>query len=609
MSRIKRLIIVVVCAAILLANLCYAENAAPIYDAAIGKLANYRDRSDVESALEGFSDIKSDYGKVALLKLYTEAILDIHDENFQAAVSILTILGKNDDFVVLLNGLNDEYYLPNCDELILYSNARISEDKGDYATAKSIYESIFGIWDTGSRYLFVCEQTGEGDSVLAPTIVIEDEAGEQDKDIQLQYSDIIMMLKEQGYSAVEDYALQFKGHTYILFDQFCMTWIEAEEFCEANKGRLVCINNQEEQTIIETLLGNGTLGMYWIGGYRTGNKSFAWVDGSAFEYSNWDKNNPPDNYRKVEDYLQILRTPNPKQKNSVAYSWNDAPVDNTIPNESFFTPENVGFVCEWSQESFRQMCKDIEDEEQVIESDLDGGNSNPSRDYLEKIPVEAIETLAFRTGPNTSYTELYSLPKETIVQAIEVEYGNGVPWVLLEWTYQGKVCRGYTGTKRLLSANGIPDALHLQETMALERNVVVYRDFAPFPMGIADNIGYYTDDDNKLRGNKYGGACFAGCRAGLTSLGIDSIGNVRGCESMYDDSFIEGNLRDKPLKEIWESPDAFAYNRRFVKTLLTGRCQICPKGPYCAGGCRSYNYFVHGMLYESPRCVRNCERT
>lgn len=135
------------------------------------------------------------------------------------------------------------------------------------------------------------------------------------------------------------------------------------------------------------------------------------------------------------------------------------------------------------------------------------------------------------------------------------------------------------------------------------------RDFAPFPMGIADNIGYYTDDDNKLRGNKYGGACFAGCRAGLTSLGIDSIGNVRGCESMYDDSFIEGNLRDKPLKEIWESPDAFAYNRRFVKTLLTGRCQICPKGPYCAGGCRSYNYFVHGMLYESPRCVRNCERT
>ena len=130
------------------------------------------------------------------------------------------------------------------------------------------------------------------------------------------------------------------------------------------------------------------------------------------------------------------------------------------------------------------------------------------------------------------------------------------------------------------------------------------RDSAPFPIGIADNIGYHTDDDNRLRGNKYGGACFSGCRARLTSIGIDSVGNVRGCESMYDDAFIEGNLRDTTLKDIWNSPNAFLYNRQFTKTLLTGKCRMCPKGPYCAGGCRSYNYFVHGKLYESPICTR-----
>ena len=124
-------------------------------------------------------------------------------------------------------------------------------------------------------------------------------------------------------------------------------------------------------------------------------------------------------------------------------------------------------------------------------------------------------------------------------------------------------------------------------------------------MGIADNIGYYTEREGSLRGNRSGKATFSGCSAGLTVIGIDSAGNVRGCESMYDERFIEGNLRERKLSEIWEDPDAFAYNRRFLREQLTGACSACPHGDYCAGGCRSYNYFVHGRLYEAPACARN----
>ena len=123
-------------------------------------------------------------------------------------------------------------------------------------------------------------------------------------------------------------------------------------------------------------------------------------------------------------------------------------------------------------------------------------------------------------------------------------------------------------------------------------------------MGIADNIGYFTETEGYLRGNQSGEAVFPGCSAGLTAIGIDSAGNVRGCESMYDERFIEGNLRKRTLKEIWEDPDAFAYNRRFSPAMLTGPCAGCGMGPWCAGGCRSYNYFVHGRLYESPACAR-----
>ncbi len=128
---------------------------------------------------------------------------------------------------------------------------------------------------------------------------------------------------------------------------------------------------------------------------------------------------------------------------------------------------------------------------------------------------------------------------------------------------------------------------------------------APFLLGIADNIGYYTENEGSLRGNRSGRAFFGGCRAGLTSVGIDSEGNVRGCESMYDEAFNEGNLRERPLREIWEDPHAFRYNRAFTPELLTGTCRSCSFGEVCGGGCRSYNHFVHGKLYESPRCARN----
>ena len=125
---------------------------------------------------------------------------------------------------------------------------------------------------------------------------------------------------------------------------------------------------------------------------------------------------------------------------------------------------------------------------------------------------------------------------------------------------------------------------------------------APFGMGVADNIGYYTKDEGSIRGNLSGRAVFCGCSAGITSIGIDSLGNVRGCESQYDDRFIEGNLRSVRLAEIWNDPSAFTYNRRFSDDLLTGKCEDCVHRRACKAGCRSYNFFVHQKLYESPFC-------
>ena len=124
---------------------------------------------------------------------------------------------------------------------------------------------------------------------------------------------------------------------------------------------------------------------------------------------------------------------------------------------------------------------------------------------------------------------------------------------------------------------------------------------APFMVGVADNIGYYTEEEGEVRG--ISGIKYGGCSAGLNAIGIDSVGNVRGCESMYDERFNEGNLRERRLVDIWTDPDAFSYNRKFDESMLTGGCEGCEYGSVCAGGCRSYNYFSGGKLYENPLCA------
>ena len=73
------------------------------------------------------------------------------------------------------------------------------------------------------------------------------------------------------------------------------------------------------------------------------------------------------------------------------------------------------------------------------------------------------QKLAFRTGPNTSYPDLFTLPQSTEIIAYEYEEGNGVTWVLVEFEFEGRPCRGYTGLKRMQVHGDIPWANHLYE--------------------------------------------------------------------------------------------------------------------------------------------------
>ncbi len=124
-------------------------------------------------------------------------------------------------------------------------------------------------------------------------------------------------------------------------------------------------------------------------------------------------------------------------------------------------------------------------------------------------------------------------------------------------------------------------------------------------MGIADTIGYYMTGDGYLRGNPSGRGFYGGCGAGLRSAAIDSHGNVRGCEAMRADCFIEDNLRHRSLVGIWNDPGAFRYNRSFDVKDLSGQCASCPHAGVCKGGCRAMNYHTCGDMLHTVNCLRN----
>jgi radical SAM protein with 4Fe4S-binding SPASM domain len=113
----------------------------------------------------------------------------------------------------------------------------------------------------------------------------------------------------------------------------------------------------------------------------------------------------------------------------------------------------------------------------------------------------------------------------------------------------------------------------------------------------ADDLGYYGKPEQRLRDDGGELPFWLGCRAGCQVVGIESSGNVKGClslpSSMHGESrFVEGNLRDKSLADIWNAPDAFAYNRKTPDSRLTGFCRACRYRDFCRGGC-TWTVYCH----------------
>jgi radical SAM protein with 4Fe4S-binding SPASM domain len=119
----------------------------------------------------------------------------------------------------------------------------------------------------------------------------------------------------------------------------------------------------------------------------------------------------------------------------------------------------------------------------------------------------------------------------------------------------------------------------------------------------AHSIGYHS----KMLRSTMLSPIWNGCQAGITTVGILSNGGVKGCLSLPND-YVEGNIREKKLTDIWNDPEFASYNRKFKKIDLKGDCKYCNYSKRCKGGCETVSVTLTGEMHCDPYCLYMIEK-
>ncbi|MDR3179127.1 MAG: radical SAM protein [Oscillospiraceae bacterium] len=134
------------------------------------------------------------------------------------------------------------------------------------------------------------------------------------------------------------------------------------------------------------------------------------------------------------------------------------------------------------------------------------------------------------------------------------------------WQLQIGLLKEEDSSDQLISPEQVETIMDFCYETTSEKKIHVYP---------ADCIGYYSSKEDKIRKKAFeeDDFSFEGCAAGIKSFGLLSNGDVVGCISLRDKSFVEGNIREKTLREIWESPKAFLWRRSLLSENFEGVCK------------------------------------
>lgn len=120
-----------------------------------------------------------------------------------------------------------------------------------------------------------------------------------------------------------------------------------------------------------------------------------------------------------------------------------------------------------------------------------------------------------------------------------------------------------------------------------------------------NNIGYYGPYERLLRGGQ-AWSFWQGCTAGLSALGIEADGAIKGCPSLPTTAYTGGNIRDHSLRTIIEETEELRFNIGAGTPKgtehLWGFCKTCEFAELCRGGCSWTAHVFFDKRGNNPYC-------
>ncbi|MHC0063920.1 nif11-class peptide radical SAM maturase 3 [Nostoc sp. UIC 10890] len=120
-----------------------------------------------------------------------------------------------------------------------------------------------------------------------------------------------------------------------------------------------------------------------------------------------------------------------------------------------------------------------------------------------------------------------------------------------------------------------------------------------------NNIGYYGPYERLLRGGD-AWSFWQGCSAGLSALGIEADGAIKGCPSLPTTAYTGGNIRDYSLRTIIEETEELRFNLGADTPKgtehLWGFCKSCEFAELCRGGCSWTAHVFFDKRGNNPYC-------
>jgi radical SAM protein with 4Fe4S-binding SPASM domain len=121
----------------------------------------------------------------------------------------------------------------------------------------------------------------------------------------------------------------------------------------------------------------------------------------------------------------------------------------------------------------------------------------------------------------------------------------------------------------------------------------------------ANNLGYHGPFEQLLR-SPAGDQSWQGCQAGLSTIGIEADGTIKGCPSLPTADYTGGSVRRRRIADILATAPEMTFNllvdQADPRDRLWGFCRNCEHGATCRGGCSWTAHTLFGRRGNNPYC-------